>query len=50
MNDRSFKDHERTLEGIKFLFFNALYLCIAAYFSHLMISYHDFLVLFVYSS
>jgi hypothetical protein len=26
MNDRSFEDHKRTLEEIKFLFFNTLYL------------------------
>jgi hypothetical protein len=47
MNDRSFEDRERTLKGIMSLFFNTLYLWIAAFVSHLVISYFDFLVLFI---
>ena len=43
---RSFEDHKRTLEEIKFLFFKTLYLSTFAYVSPLLISYHDFLVLF----
>jgi hypothetical protein len=46
MNDRSFEDRERTLEEIKSLFFYTLYLWTAAFVSPLVISYHDFLVLF----
>jgi hypothetical protein len=42
MNDRSFEDHERTLENIKSLFFNKLYLWTAAFVSPLVISYYDF--------
>lgn len=43
-NDRSFEYHERTLEKIKSLFYNILYLWI--FVSSLVISYHDCLVLF----
>jgi hypothetical protein len=46
MNDRSFEDNESTLEEIKSLFFNTLYLWTVAFVSHLMINYHDFLVIF----
>jgi hypothetical protein len=45
-NDRCFEDRERTLEKIKSLFFNTLHLWTAAYVSHLVISFHDFLFLF----
>jgi hypothetical protein len=47
MNDKCFEDHERTLEELKSLFFNTLYLQTIVYVSSL--SYHDFLVLFVLS-
>jgi hypothetical protein len=50
MNDRSFENRDKTLEEIKSLFFNTLYLRIAAFVSPLVISYHDFLVLFASSS
>jgi hypothetical protein len=50
MNYRSFEDCERTLEEIKSLFFNTLYIWIAVFVSSLVISYHDFLVLFVSTS
>jgi len=43
MNDRSFENREGTLEEIKSLFFNTLYLWIAAFVSPLVFSYHDFL-------
>jgi hypothetical protein len=46
MNDRCFEDRESTLEEMKSLFFNTLYIWIAAYISPLMVSYHYFLVLF----
>jgi hypothetical protein len=45
MNDRSFENREGTLEEIKSLFFNTLYLWIAAFVYPLVFSYHDFLVL-----
>jgi hypothetical protein len=45
-NDRSFEDRERTLEEIKSLFFNTLYLWTVAFVSPLLISFHEFLVLF----
>jgi hypothetical protein len=45
MNYRSFEDCERTLEEIKSLFFNTLYIWIAVFVSSLVISYHDFLFL-----
>jgi hypothetical protein len=45
-NDRSFEDCERTLERIKLLFFNTLYLYTYVFVSPLVIKYHDFLVLF----
>jgi hypothetical protein len=51
MNDISFKNHERTLEKIKFLFFNTLYLWTTALVSPLAINYRDFsflLYLFIY--
>jgi hypothetical protein len=47
MNYRSFEDHERTLEEIKSLFFNTLYLWTTGFVSPLMISYHDFLIFFL---
>jgi hypothetical protein len=46
MNDRSFEDCGWTLEEIKSLFFNTLYLYIVAFVSPLMISYHDFIKYF----
>jgi hypothetical protein len=46
MNYRSFEDRKRTLEEIKFLFFNTLYRWTATFISLLVISYHDFLVPF----
>jgi hypothetical protein len=46
MNDLSFEDRERTLEEIKSLFFDTLYLWTAAFVSHFVIRYDDFLVLF----
>jgi hypothetical protein len=42
-DDRSFEDCERALEEIKSLFFKTLYLWTTAF---VVISYHDFLVLF----
>jgi hypothetical protein len=50
MNDRSFKDRERTLEKIKSFFFKTLYLWTVAYVSPLTISYHNFPILFGPSS
>jgi hypothetical protein len=44
-NDKSFENRKKTLEKIKSLFFNTLYLWIFAFVSLLVISYHDFLVL-----
>jgi hypothetical protein len=44
------EDRERTLEKIKYFFFKTLFLWTAAFISPLMISYHDFLVLFSPSS
>jgi hypothetical protein len=46
MNNMSFEDHERTLEEIKSLFFNTMYLWTIAFVSPLVISYHNFLFLF----
>jgi hypothetical protein len=46
MNDRNFEDCERTLEEIKSLFFNILYLWTIAFVSPLVIRYLDFVVLF----
>jgi hypothetical protein len=46
MNDRSFEDHEKTLEGIKSLLFNTLYLWTTAFVSSLVISFYDFIILF----
>jgi hypothetical protein len=45
MNDENFEDCERTLEELKSLFFNTLYLWTVAFVSF-GVSYHDFLVLF----
>jgi hypothetical protein len=45
MNDRSFEDHKRTLEEIKYLFFNTLNLWTVAYVSSVVISYHDLFIL-----
>jgi hypothetical protein len=50
MNDKTFKDRERTLEENEFFFFKTLYLWIVVYVSPLTISYSDFLVLFDHSS
>jgi hypothetical protein len=50
MNDRSFEDREKTLEELKSLIFYTLYLWTAAFISPLVISYHNFLVLFSPSS
>ena len=47
IKDRSFEDCERTLEEIKFLFFNILYLLTTDFVSFFLISYLDFLVLCV---
>jgi hypothetical protein len=46
MNNICFEDHDRILEEIESLFFNTLYFGTANYVSLLVISYHDFLVLF----
>jgi hypothetical protein len=46
MNDRCFEDCKTTLEELKSLFFNTLYLWTTAYVAHLVISYYDFLFLF----
>jgi hypothetical protein len=46
MNYRSFEDRKRTLEEIKFLFFNTLYRWTATFISLLVISYIFFLVPF----
>jgi hypothetical protein len=46
MNNRSFEDRKRTLEKIKSLFFNILYLWTTVYVFPLVISYHDFLFFF----
>jgi hypothetical protein len=44
MNDRCFEDHKRSLEKLKSLVLNTLYLWIAAYISPLLvINYHDIL-------
>jgi hypothetical protein len=45
MNDKSFKDCERTLEEIKSLFFSTFYLWTIAFVSHLVISFHKFIFL-----
>jgi hypothetical protein len=47
MNDISFEDCEKTLEEIKSLFFYNLYLWAVVFVYPLVISYHDFLVLFL---
>jgi hypothetical protein len=44
-NDRCFEELERTLEELKSISFNTLYLWTATYVSPVVISYHDFLVL-----
>ena len=46
MSDKSFEDHEITLEEIKSLFFNSLYLWTTAFISPLVISYHNFFIVF----
>ena len=43
MNDRCFEDHKRSLEKLKSLVFNTIYLWTAAYVSPLVVSYHDIL-------
>jgi hypothetical protein len=50
MNDRSFEDRERTLEEIKSLFFNTLYLWTTSFVFALVSSFHKFLVLFASTS
>jgi hypothetical protein len=50
MNNRSFENRERTLKEIKYFFFKTLYFWTITLVSHLVISYHDFLVLFSSSS
>jgi hypothetical protein len=50
INDRSFEDREKTLEEIKSLFFNTLYLWTTTYVFPLAVSYQDFLVLFAPTS
>jgi hypothetical protein len=50
MNDRCFEDQNWTLKELKSLFFNTLYIWTVAYISPLMISYHDFLILFAPTS
>jgi hypothetical protein len=50
MNDTNFEDHKRTLEEIKSLLFNTLYLWTIAYVSPFLINYHDFLVHFAPTS
>jgi hypothetical protein len=42
-------DREKTLKKIKSLFFSTLNLLTTAFISLLVISYHDFLVLFAYN-
>jgi hypothetical protein len=49
-NNISFEDRERTLEEIMLLFFNTLHLWTSAAVSPLVISYYDFLALFVPTS
>jgi hypothetical protein len=49
-NNRCFEDRKGTLEGIKFLFFNILYLWTTTYVFPLVINYLDFLVLFAPNS
>jgi hypothetical protein len=44
MNDKSFEDCEGTLEEIKSLFFNTLYLLTPAVIFPVVISFHDFLL------
>jgi hypothetical protein len=46
MNDRSFENRKRTLEELKSLFFSTLYFWTTIFVSPLLISYHDFSVLF----
>jgi hypothetical protein len=50
MNDMRFEYRERTLEEIKSLFFNALYLWTSIFVSPFVVIYHDFLVLFASTS
>jgi hypothetical protein len=45
-NDMSFEDRERTLEEIKSLFFNTLYLWTPTSVFPSVISYHEFIVFF----
>jgi hypothetical protein len=44
--DRSFEDHERTLEELISFFFYTLYIWIAAFDSPFVLNFHDFFVLF----
>jgi hypothetical protein len=46
MNDKSFEDRERTLEKLKYFFFNTLFLWTAAFISLSVLSFHDLFVLF----
>jgi hypothetical protein len=50
INDISFEDHKKTLDEIKSLFFNILYLWTTTFVCPLVISSHDFFVLFSPSS
>ena len=43
---KNFENHERTLEELNSLFFYTLYLWTIAFVFPLVISYHDFIVLF----
>ena len=49
-NNRSYEDRKRTLHEIIYLFFSTLYPWTATSVSPLVISYHDFLVLFAPTS
>lgn len=50
MNNRCFKDLERSLEGILAYFLHTLYLWTVAFVSRLSLSFSDFLVRFLLSS
>jgi hypothetical protein len=45
-NDRNFEDKERTFEELKTFVFYSLYTWTAAFLASLVISFHNFLVLF----
>jgi hypothetical protein len=50
MNDRRFKNYERTLDELMSLFFYTSYIWTIAFVSPLVISYYDFFILFSHSS